>query len=606
MGSRNYEQSRINLISDISQGKPFSKLSTKQKEHVVRIAFLETGREVEKDWLYTNSITHIPFTYTNNIDSAWNGIRSKQVFSKFMQGQESNFSGLEVDQKIRLIENYLSINYGYTGPHKLEEEITKNSTIKSLKISLYCPIHGWNKPIRAQGIIMREIKQACTSCEAEAKSNSLRMDINYIRMLWNSLDRIVDKSADYVNNETPIPFYSTKFNWPAQQAWNSFKTNYSEQNPNHDPHDIRTLVDKPGYLLRELEAHNQSEGTDYKIDPNWSIPDSIGPKMQVRLLDPQWLNYSVEMNWYDFFVSKHKPIFKSIINKTRYVREFALLTGRIIIPYDWKYQGDAHALIKFISEKKEYEGYEFENNWNHISNGLGHSVQAMCNKSKYFAPLIEEFGYQLESKIIDKSPMSQIIHARCSDNHKIARPLREFQRSPETFCTECFDRKPDRILDFCLNPDHANSGAYVYYVLLKDIRGTLVKKIGITNKTPVSKRFSPGIFQNEIVQSDSIGRLSRASAFCIESFALKATKSYQYSEEFFDSEDMEKNFAGKTELRNLDLDDLFMKSLLLEAAKKVRAEGWMRFALNNLKLTRKEQKLLETGTQNTINMLKVD
>ena len=194
--------------------------------------------------------------------------------------------------------------------------------------------------------------------------------------------------------------------------------------------------------------------------------------------------------------------------------------------------------------------------------------------------------------------MSQVIRAICSDNHVINRPLREFQRSPETFCTECFDRKPDRISDFCLNADHANSGAYIYYVLLKDIKGTLAKKIGITNKTPVSKRFSPGIFQNEIVLSNSIGRLSRASAFCIESFALKATKKYQFKKEFYDSEDMEKNFAGKTELRKLSLDDQFMKSLLADAVEKVEAEGWMLFALNRLKLTNKEKKLLESSIQN--------
>ena len=191
--------------------------------------------------------------------------------------------------------------------------------------------------------------------------------------------------------------------------------------------------------------------------------------MQIRLLDLNGL-ITVEMNWYDFFVSKQKPIFKSIVDKTRYIREFALNTGRIIIPYDWEYQGDAHALIKFKSDKKEYKGYEFENSWNHISNGLGYSVQAMCNKSDYFTPLIKEFGYQLKSKIIDKSPMSQIVCAVCSDNHKINRPLREFVRSPETFCTECLDHKPDNITVFCRDQARANSSAYVYYVLLKDIR----------------------------------------------------------------------------------------------------------------------------------------
>ena len=182
-----------------------------------------------------------------------------------MQGQESSFSSLEQDQKIKLIENYLRINYNYTGPHKLKQEITENSTIKELKVSLFCPKHGWNRPIRAQAILLKEIKQACTSCEAEEKFNSQRMDIDYIRSLWNSLDRVVDENAQYINNETPIAFYSTKFNWPAQQTWGSFKNSYSEQNPSHDPHDHRALLDKPSYYSRKLRITTRAKKLTTKL-----------------------------------------------------------------------------------------------------------------------------------------------------------------------------------------------------------------------------------------------------------------------------------------------------------------------------------------------------
>ena len=74
MGSRSYEKSRINLISELSQGKPFAKLSTKQKEQVTREAFLKTGREILKDWHYKNNLTPIPFTYIEHTDSRleWN------------------------------------------------------------------------------------------------------------------------------------------------------------------------------------------------------------------------------------------------------------------------------------------------------------------------------------------------------------------------------------------------------------------------------------------------------------------------------------------------------------------------------------------------------
>ena len=61
---------------------------------------------------------------------------------------------------------------------------------------------------------------------------------------------------------------------------------------------------------------------------------------------------------------------------------------------------------------------------------------------------------------------------------------------------------------------------------------------------------------------------------------------------------MLKSIHGKSELRKIDLDDQSVKSLLLEAAGKIQAEGWMKFALRELKTTTKEQKLLKACIKN--------
>ena len=113
------------------------------------------------------------------------------------------------------------------------------------------------------------------------------------------------------------------------------------------------------------------------------------------------------MNWYDFFTKKQKPIFKSIVDKTKYIKDYALTTGRIIIPEDWSYDGNAHSPITFKSTNQKYMGFEFQNSWNQISNKMGYSVQAMSNKGSYYEPLIKEFGYQLERQIIDEQPVTK-------------------------------------------------------------------------------------------------------------------------------------------------------------------------------------------------------
>ena len=221
----------------------------------------------------------------------------------------------------------------------------------------------------------------------------------------------------------------------------------------------------------------------------------------------------------------------------------------------------------------------------------------MCNKSEYFAPRIKEFGYSLESQIIDNEPLSQTITARCSDGHEIFRTLQDFNRSPETFCLTCHENKPDSILTFCRDKKRAESNAYIYFVLLKDIQGSLAKKIGITCKSPVSKRFSADIFERELIKSNSLANLTRAEAFCVESSLLRATKDYQYIGDFLDTENSGRNFEGYTELRRTSLDDSYVINQIEEDIKKVKQIGWIQFAKSNLKLTRKEREVVEKYLQ---------
>ena len=180
MTSSNLDRVRINLIDANSGKKGFAKLSRNQKEHVIRSVFLRYGREVDEDWRYINSSSKIPFTYRDHEEEAWNGIRFEQSLEKFKRGQEASFSGLQVDQKVRLIENYLRLYYDYTGPNKLIEEIKETPTLRKLKIRLYCAKHGWNEPARAQGFTSKDAKGSCL-VYIRGKANALKMDMKRSR-----------------------------------------------------------------------------------------------------------------------------------------------------------------------------------------------------------------------------------------------------------------------------------------------------------------------------------------------------------------------------------------------------------------------------------------
>ena len=93
-----------------------------------------------------------------------------------------------------------------------------------------------------------------------------------------------------MNNSTQIPFYSKKYEWQASQSWQSFQMNFDPNQPSRDPHDTRTLIDKPGYLAKLLQSFNCENNTAYQIDPDWLIPEDIGPASQIQLLAPEWRN----------------------------------------------------------------------------------------------------------------------------------------------------------------------------------------------------------------------------------------------------------------------------------------------------------------------------
>ena len=593
MGTRGLDPKRVEIVTRLCHGKEFGKLSRHEKSKVVIDAFKEVGREVEEFWSFESVNKSIPFVYISHpSEEAWNGIASFQSWEKFKRGQESQFTGISLDQKLLLIRNYLKIYYGYTGPDRLSLEVSESAKQRDIKISLYCDKHGWNDPVNLTSVIYKELKQSCTRCEFESKIDGYRIDIKEIIELWNSLDRIVGEDAIYVNNSTQIPFYSKKYEWQASQSWQSFQMNFDPNQPSRDPHDTRTLIDKPGYLAKLLQSFNCENNTAYQIDPDWLIPEDIGPASQIQLLAPEWRNFAVEMNWSDFFNLGQKPIFKSIINQTGYIKLIASETGRQIIPEDWKYNGDAHSLITFVSPLPRYSGMIFANSWNQISNRVGFSVQAMVNKQSFFGDLLSYYGIALEKPINDRLPMSQFVSAMCEEGHEVFRPLSEFRRSPETFCLTCFERKPDCLSAFAKNLEHASGEAFVYFVKLVDIDGTYASKIGITNKPDVSKRFNGGTFAELFFSSSSVGRLTRAEAFVIESLLLVDTQDFPYEKKFYDDESRQEQIEGWSELRDLSLPKDWVIDLFKKYFGYVKEIGWVEVALQKLKTTSKEKELL--------------
>ena len=593
MRTRGPDQKRVEIISRLCNGKEFAKLSRYEKTTVVTKAFKEIGRAVKESWSYENVKNHIPFVYTSHPEEeAWNGITSYQSLEKFKRGQESQFTGISLDQKLLLIRNYLKIYYGYTGPDRLGAEVSDTAKQRDIKISIYCEKHGWNDPVNLTSVIQKVLKQSCARCEFESKIDKYRIDIKQIIELWNRLDRIVSEDAVYINNSSQIPFFSKKYEWQASQSWQSFQGNFDPDQPGLDPHDIRTLIDKPGYLAKLLKRFNSENGTSYQINPDWLIPVDIGPASQIQLLAPEWRNFAVEMNWSDFFNLGQKPIFKSIIDQSGYIRLIASETGRQIIPNDWNYDGNAHSLILFVSPLSRYSGMIFANSWNQISNGVGFSVQAMANKQSFFSELLTYYGITLKKPINDHLPLSQLVSASCEEGHEISRPLSEFRRSPETFCLTCFERKPDCLSAFAKNLEHASSEAFVYFVKLVDIEGYCASKIGITNKPDVTKRFNSGCFVELFFSSFAVGRLTRAEAFVIESMLLVDTQDFPYEKKFYIDESRTAEIEGWSELRDLGLPKDWVIDLFQKYYQYVKNIGWVETALQKLKTTSKEKELL--------------
>ena len=196
MGTRGYDQKRVEIISRLCSGKEFTKLSCYEKTIVVIKAFKEIGRTVKGSWAYENVNNLIPFIYTSHPEEeAWNGVASYQSLEKFKRGQESQFKGISLDQKLLLIRNFLRIYYGYNGPDHLDSEISESAKQRDIKISLYCSKHGWNDPVNLTSIVYRQLNQSCIRCEFESKIDGLRINIKQIIKVWNSLDRIVSEAG---------------------------------------------------------------------------------------------------------------------------------------------------------------------------------------------------------------------------------------------------------------------------------------------------------------------------------------------------------------------------------------------------------------------------
>ena len=292
------KQRIINFLKENYSVSSLGEINHLEKSKVIREVFHLMGRKVNRQWNYKNSKTKIPFEYIDR--GEWNGVNAQQIWDKFIIGQDIQYKSLTKEEKIRYIRNILKNHYKYEEIDHLNEEIVEENRVIDTKISLFCGKHQiWNSDIRLDLIITKKNTNICRECSHEDRKEALKISKEFIIDEWNKLERIVDKDFEYINNTVPIQFFSTKFSWPAAQSWGSYQTNRTDTNP--DPHDIRTLIDKRGYLNKLLAEYNNKNQTAYKIDPNWIISDNIGPKSDINLVAPEFNNFIVKMTWYDFF-----------------------------------------------------------------------------------------------------------------------------------------------------------------------------------------------------------------------------------------------------------------------------------------------------------------
>jgi len=539
-------------------------------------AFEFVGRKIKENWTYKNAHQKIPFIYKDRKN--WEGISSSQSWNKFIKGQETKYHSLSLEMKIKLIRNHLQNDFYYYGNDKLNDEIGTQSEVKEQLISIYCNTHGW-KPINLCAVIWKSNIFLCRECATESRAEKRRISIETIRSEWNQLEREVNKDAIYENNKTPIPFFSKKYKWPAQQTWGSYMTNKAFKG--HDPHDIRTLIDKKGYLKNLMYKYNLKNKTNYFLNPLWEPDDNIGPKSEIEICAPEFRNKVVFMTWDDFFNKNQKPILKSLReNQTSYIKEVAAETGRFISA-EWEYDNNAHTPIPFISDKEIYEGIIFANSWNQIYSGFGFSVQAMVNKKEFYTPMFEDLHFKLNKEIDNKKSFSQIIEATCKEGHPVKRSLESFRNSPEGFCKRCNDKSPDDLNSFIRNQKKAINKAYLYYCFLKDREGNYAKKIGITKFKDRRLRFKSSYVYKDIFVHDEICSLSRAEARGIEKKLLLDSEEFKYDGDFLANSEDKERFEGYTELRKLSLDDEFIIRLIKKYISEIKIKGWLDFWLDN-------------------------
>ena len=591
-------------LQGLTNGKPFSGLSIDDKTRLARKVFTLMGREILADWQYTNNRHKIPFTYTSHSEEAWIGLIADQSWSKFLSGQEIQYKSLSASQRIQYIRNILNIKYQYQLRDRLKEEVDLGLRLRSQKISLYCPNHGWNEPVYLASFVQGVAKGTCTKCLKEARSDADRIGIQRITEEWSRIGRKVDPNQEYVNNRERIRFFSTKYSWPASQSWDSYdqarkkaKSRLSKDEwESYDPHDERSLIDKAGYLAKVIEDFNKQHNTNYALDPDWDPPEDLGKKSKIRVVAPEWRNYVAALPWQDFLEYNQRPILKSLINKTDYIREVFLESGRIIVD-GWEYNDQARDLIPFISSAPQHEGMVFQNSWNQVSNGLGFSVQAMSNKREFYSPLLRQLGFRLLKEIDNRKALSQTLSAVCSEGHKITdRRLYDFVLAPEGFCKKCADHKPDSIRNIVRSPVRSSKRAYLYYVRLQDVEGKLFKKIGITKFSDPKLRFPSGFLDKQIELAGQDEYLSRAQVCALEYALLKSTESWSTKDEFVVSESagQRARFRGHTELRDQSMPDKYLLDLIKSYSLQIRRDGWATFWLKQIPVSRKvDRKILE-------------
>ncbi len=572
----------------------------KKREMIIRDTFSLMNRIIDEGWVYKNSHSKIPFIFKLDNPNDWNQTRAEQSWDKFVVGKEVQYFGLTKENRIKLIRNVLKNSYQYALDDKLEEEIEVSKTIKKQKISLYCASHGWNDPINLSSILQKTAKGTCTLCLKHDVHEAQRVDFERIVKEWNLLERTVSEGQIYVNNRTPIRFYSKCYQWFAEQSWDSYqlhkeKAKHSlteEEYLSYDPHDERSLVDKPNYLKKILDDFNKVNKKAFKLDPAWEIPSNIGKRNELHILDPQWKNHLVLTPWQTLIDQKKYPNFKSIADKSKYIREVFEESGRNIL-LDWSYSGDAHQVIPFTSKRPCHEGMIFANSWNHVSNGLGFSIQAMINKSTYYGSIVEDLDYRLITPIDDGSAMSQMVSIECDAFHASTKSLYSFAIAPESFCHICSNHKPDSLKVLINDKERRNQKTYIYYCLLQDIRSRSAKKIGITKHKNPKHRLGASFFIKDLAADHCFPMLNRAEACAVERKLLIETGDWYYEDDFDISESRAAKFPGHTELRDITLPDIHVHHLLRKNLEIIKSIGWISFWESYLPCSNKERKLIK-------------